>query len=144
MSEEKRVLTLQFGGDTIKNIKSPPTTGFDNGMFEEDDDVPEKISSPEEKKKEQVRIKLISAKMQGKREIEGIKKQYNMLLKSMEETALFADIAPVFKQSLDPIMEVFDAALSGQRPMGIPNEDYVEIRTKLYKMLMNKYCSANK
>ena len=128
-NSDGKVLTLNFGGDTIKSDKtdseSPPVT-----KTASKDDI--------------AKAKILNARIQGRREYDDIKGKFDSLVKLMKESAAFSDSGFAIEHALSPYFSIIDSVIKGQRPMGISEDDFKQAQKEVLKSLLKKYCIDKK
>ena len=128
-NSDGKVLTLNFGGDTIKSDRtdseSPPVS---------------KATSETDIAK----AKILNARIQGRREYDDVKNKYDSLIKLMKESAVFPEAGSAVEYVLSPYFSVIDSVIKGQRPMGISEDDFNRAHKEVIKSLLRKYCIDKK
>ena len=128
-NSDGKVLTLNFGGDTIKSDRtdseSPPVS---KATLETDI----------------AKAKILNARIQGRREYDDVKNKYDSLIKLMKESAVFSEAGSAVEYVLSPYFSIIDSAIKGQRPMGISEDDFNRAHKEVIKSLLRKYCIDKK
>lgn len=91
--------------------------------------------------KSDMKLKLDSARLHAEKEITTYRNLVSNFKKEVEKLTLFENVGETVESiCIDYILEtVIDPILKGNKPYGMPEDLFREIRRELYKNLMNRY-----
>jgi hypothetical protein len=112
-------------------------TSKDEAEVETDATVKEKASTS----REEMRVKLTTARMYAEKEIERYKSLVNNFSQGVEELTLFQNVGDAVESiCIDYILSIIiEPTLKGEKPYGMPDDLFREMRREMYKSLIAKY-----
>lgn len=95
--------------------------------------------------REVMRHKINQARAEGLKEIEIFEKAVEEFTAQIEDLEIFGSVCDFVKDLfIDSLVEgIIRPVLLGRRIMGMPEEQFQEMRRDLYKMLIDRYCKKD-
>lgn len=127
----KQQAVLKFSDITRKKVQP---------VIEEPEEEHEAVVEKKDSK-EEMQVKIATAKMHANKELETFRKATEDYIKMIKSLVLFEGIDDIVEElMLDQLLQgIIKPAVKGQQIPGMPEEHYRKFRTEMYKALIKEY-----